>query len=521
MRLNLGQFLTRRALLSATQPALIDGDVRHSFANLNARANRLAHAVATAGVRRGERVAVLLRNSVEYYDLYFGLAKLGIVLCGINWRLAPPEVAHILADSGARLLVFGEEFAPTVAQIERSSALERLIVVGSATAPADTTYADFVAAGDVSEPPSAGGDDDPLLLMYTSGTTGRPKGAVLTHAQMFWSSATIVYTMDLRLGDVMLLSMPMYHIGGMAFVTVLVHRGGAGVLLPAYDAAEVLRLVASERITHFMAVPTMLNALLNHPDFAAADRSSLRWILASAAPVPPELVQAYSRVGLTVVQSYGLTETAGPATVLSVEMAQLKAGSAGLPYFHTELRVVDPAGQDVPPGELGEIWIRGPHVISGYWQNRAATAAAFVEGWFLSGDIGWRDSDGYLYIVDRKKDMIISGGENIYPAEVENVLYTHPAVAEVAVIGVPDPTWGETVCAIVVPRVPGHPPALDELRAYCDGRLARYKLPRRLIVRDEPLPRTPTGKLLKSHLRDVLRLTLNPTARMIANDETS
>jgi fatty-acyl-CoA synthase len=506
---NIGQFLTRRAQLDPNQLGVVAGDLRLTFEQLNTRANRLANAVASLGLRRGDRVAVLLRNSIEYYEVYFGLAKLGLVMCGINWRLAAPEVAYILADSGARLLVYGQEFAGVVAEAERPDSLEHLVVAGAADPLAAQTYASFVADGPETEPAVDCGGDDALLLMYTSGTTGRPKGAVLTHAQMFWSSATVVFTMDLRRGDVMLLPGPMYHIGGMCFVTVLVHRGAAGVLLPVWDAGEALRLVEAERVNHFMGVSTMFSAMLSHPSFATVDRSSLRWLLASAAPVPPDLINAYAASGITMLQSFGLTETAGPATVLSGEMALAKVGSAGLPYFHTQVKVVDEAGAELPPGQLGEIWIRGPHVIAGYWENPPANAAAFVEGWFRSGDIGRRDEDGYLYVVDRKKDMIISGGENIYPAEIENVLFTHPALAEVAIIGVPDATWGESVCAVVVPRDTRNPPTLDDLRRYCEGKLARYKHPRRLIVRNQPLPRNPTGKLLKSRLRDILRPMLN------------
>jgi fatty-acyl-CoA synthase len=395
-----------------------------------------------------------------------------------------------------------------------------VIVIGDGGEAGSQPYEAFLAGGEMApvETPreaqlhragvsgaEAPGDDDPLLLMYTSGTTGRPKGAVLTHRQMFWASATVVYTMDIRHSDVMLLPTPMYHIGGMCFVTILVHQGAAGVALPAWDPGEALRLVQAERVTHFMGVPTMLAGLLGHPAFAAADLGSLRWVLASAAPVPPDLIRAFAARGVVMQQSYGLTETAGPATVLSAELALEKAGSAGLPYFHTQVRVVDPDGRDAPPGEPGEIWIRGPHVITGYWQNPAATAAAFADGWFRSGDVGYRDADGCLYVVDRKQDMIISGGENVYPAEVENVLFAHPAVKELAVIGVPDAVWGEAVCAVVVPWDPAAPPSLEDLRRFCDGRLARYKLPRRLVVRGDALPRNPTGKLLKSRLREALQ----------------
>ncbi len=497
--LNIGQFLSRRAVLDPDKVGVIAGDQRLTYHALNARANQAAHALAARGVGRGDRVAVLLRNGLEYHALYFGLAKLGAVLCGINWRLAPSEVAYIVENCGARLLIYDAEFADGVARV-RERLPPDVLVAGAAAGPAERRLDEILGAAPEHEPAIAGEPDDPLVLMYTSGTTGRPKGAVLTHQQMFWTSATIVYTLDHRRDDVNLLPLPLYHVGGLSFITAFAHLGSTVVMIRAWDAAHVLELIGRERIHHFMAVPSMLNELHNLPGLAQADLSSLRWLLVAAAPVPPGLIHAFAECGIVVQQSYGMTETGGPATVVGREHAIAKAGSAGLPFFHTEVRVVDEGGAEAAPGEVGEIWVRGPHVISSYWQDPAATAAAFVDGWLRSGDLAYRDADGYLYIVGRRTDMIISGGENVYPAEVENVLNNHPKLMEVAVVGVPDPTWGETVCAVAVVR-PGEALDLDELRSFCEGKLARYKLPRKLIVSAQPLPRNATGKLLKSALR--------------------
>ena len=498
---NIGAFLTRRAYLEPDKVGLISGDQRLTFSDLNRRANRTARALAANGVSRGDRVALLLRNSIEYYEFYFAVAKLGAILTGINWRLAYPEVRFILENCGAKLFFYAEEFSESArGQADGLAELHEEIVVGTTESRDTRHYHDFVAGFSDAPLEAVGGDDDPLVLMYTSGTTGQPKGALLTHNQMFWCSATISYTLDHRQTDVNLLPLPMYHVGGISFVTTYVHIGSTVVLIPTWDIHQALSLIEREKINHFMAVPAMLNGLLNCPELDTYDLSSLRWLLASAAPIPPKLLRAYHERGILVLQSYGLTETAGPATVTPNDMAIQKIGSAGLPFFHTEVRLVDSAGKDVRPGTVGEIWIRGPHIISSYWRNEAATHAAITDGWLRSGDLATQDEDGYITIVDRQKDVIISGGENIYPAELERFLYTHSKLAEVAVVGMPDEKWGETVCAVVVLRE-GETLTLDELRAYCEGQIARYKMPRKLIIRKESLPVNPTGKLLKRELR--------------------
>jgi fatty-acyl-CoA synthase len=321
---------------------------------------------------------------------------------------------------------------------------------------------------------------------------------------MFWVSTTIAFTHDYRHGDVHLLPVPMFHVGGMSFATIFVHRGATLAPLPAWDPAAVLALIARERVNHFFAVPAMLRGLLDIPNFARADIASLRWILSGGAPVPVDLVEAFAEHGIPVLQTYGATETAGPATAVDVAHASSKAGSIGQPYFHTEVRIADARGREVEPNIVGELQIRGPHLMSGYWRDDTATAEAFVDGWFKTGDLGRRDADGYIYLVDRAKDMIITGGENVYSAEVETVLAKYPSIAEVAVVGIPDPKWGEAVCAVVVARAPMEPPTLVALRAFCEGKIARYKMPVRLVIRTDALPRNATGKVMKSGIRDWL-----------------
>ncbi len=497
--INVGQFLARRAELHPDREGLVFGSTRLTYRQFNEEANRVAHAFRALGVRKGDRVGLLLMNSSRFCQLYFGLAKMGAVIVTLNWRLAPPELEWICQNAGVRWLVFDGEFSSAVESIRQRLGVERYVGAGD-PAPWTLSLEALLAAAPDGEPPTEGRDDDPLLIMYTSGTTGRPKGAVLTHANLFWASATVCSTLDFRIGDRVLLVMPLYHIGALIYLTVDVHRGCTTILMRAFDPPAMLETIRAERVDHFLAVAAMLQALRDVPRFEEAI-ASVRWLLCGAAPVPVPLIEAYARHGITVQQSYGLTETTGPAAVLGPERAREKAGSTGKAFFHTELRVVDDAGRDAAPRQVGEVRVRGLHVIREYWQDPTATAQTIRDGWLHTGDLAWQDEEGFLYIVDRKKDMIISGGENIYPAEVESCLYGHPGIAEVAVIGLPDPRWGESPCAIVVPKA-GRELSAEEVIAFCQGKIARYKIPRSVIVSTAPLPRNPTGKVLKRLLRE-------------------
>jgi fatty-acyl-CoA synthase len=453
-----------------------------------------------AGVRAGDRVAALMRNGLDYVALYYGAAKIGAILCAINWRLAAQEIGYILDDSEPKLLVHDAEFAPVVAAIGRRDLLAYETNAGGGTRGSWPDRLDAVSA---QEPAAAAGAGDPLVLVYTSGTTGRPKGAVLTHDQMFWASATMAASHDYKQGDVNLVPTPLFHVGGLSFATLFVHMGATLVLPRAWEPDLILDLIAKERINHFFAVPAMLRSLVEHPRFADADLSSLRWVLCGGAPVPPDLIALAGRRGIPVQQTYGATETAGPATLVDLAHVAEKAGSAGLPYFHTELRIASAQGIELPAGEIGEVQVRAPHVFAGYWRDAEATRAAFAGEWLKTGDLGRRDAEGYLYLVDRVKDVVITGGENVYPAELEAVLREHRAVTDVAVVGVPDREWGEVPCAVVVPK-PNEAVTLEMLRAFCEGRIARYKQPRRLVLHAEPLPRNASGKVLKRELRAAL-----------------
>ncbi len=499
-----GALLERRALLDRDTPGLVAGSLRLSFGQLHAWAEAVADALAAAGIGKGDRIAVLSRNSAEGVALYYGAARGGVILCNLNVRLTADELAWILADAEPVLLIAHPDFAGLAGTLAARTGIGFVWQFDEAPMPPppEKSAAGRAAAATAvlcDRAPVAAAD--PVLLVYTSGTTGRPKGAVMTHAGMYWVSATMAHTLDYRRRDASLIPVPMFHVGGLSFVTFFVHAGATAILPPAWEPAAVLKLIAAERINHFFAVPAMLRGLLGAPGFARADLSSLRWIMAGGAPVPPELIRDFGRRGIPVMQTYGTTETAGPATVVDAAHAEARAGSAGLPFFHTDVRIADAAGTALPADTVGEIQVRAPHLFAGYWRNPAATAEAFAGDWYRTGDLGSLDSGGYLRIRGRSRDVIISGGENIYPAEVEAVLETHPSIAEAAVVGRPDAKWGEVPAAVIVSGPGATAPDETALARYCAGKLARYKIPKRVELSETPLPRNAAGKLLRHRLR--------------------
>ena len=501
MQTNIGLFLAKRARLEPDKIGLIFEGREITYRDWNARTNRVANGFAGLGVQPGDRVGLLLMNTPEFLECFFGLARIGAIVVPLNWRLAPPEIAYNAGDAGISMLVYGPEFVEAVAAIRDKIPAETFVAVGGETAVSDHSYEKMLSDQSADAPATTGADDDPLVIMYTSGTTGRPKGAVLTHNNLFYDSCSVSFSLDWRMGDRVLVALPLFHIGALIYTLINIHVGATTVLMKAFDPTGFLRIIEAHRVDAFLAVPAMLNFMMQVPAYEKADLSSVRVALAGAAPVPVPLIQAWGERGIAVQQVYGLTEVAGGAAILNAERALEKVGSTGLPMFHTDIRVVDENGNDTAPGEMGEILIRGPHVMDEYWRNPQATAVTIVDGWFHTGDAGKLDDEGYLYIVDRLKDMVISGGENIYPAEVESVLAGLGQVAETAVIGIPDPEWGEAVC-MVVRLKEGASLTLDEVVTHCTGKLANFKIPKKLIITERPLPRTAAGKMLKRAIHE-------------------
>jgi len=499
MSINIGAFLAKRAMMNPDTEALVCEEVRRTFSECNSRANKFAHAVQKLGVGSGDRVALLALNEPEYLDMFFGLGKIGAILVPINYRLAGPEIQYILRDSESSVLVFGKEYVEIIDSIRNDIPAKEFIAITDDPPAWAQSYESVIKDEPESEPDISGGDDDVLSILYTSGTTGRPKGAMLTHKNYFCTSVNIFTTVGYT-GETALLVLPLFHIGGLAQAPIWAHHGVRAVLLRSLDPTRFLELIQEEKVTAFGSVPALLQILKMVPDFEKYDWSSIRVLLVYAAPLPVTMLKEYDEAGIEVRNLYGLTESTGSGTVIDSEHSMLKAGSCGLPMFHSEVLVVDEEGNEVGPEELGEVIMRGDMVMKGYWNNPEETAKTIKDGWLYTGDIAKRDSDGFFYIMDRKKDMIISGGENIYPAEIEDAILGHPKVIDAGVIGFPHELWGEAVKAIVVVNQ-GEELTEDELIEWCKGKIGKYKIPRKVEFADS-LPRTPTGKILKRVLRD-------------------
>ncbi|HLJ02121.1 MAG TPA: long-chain-fatty-acid--CoA ligase [Solirubrobacteraceae bacterium] len=499
--LRVADVVRERAAERGDATAIVHGDHELTYAELDERSSRLAQALRAHGVAPGDRVAYLDRSAPEVVELLFAVAKLGAVIVPMNWRLATPELAAVLADSRARLLVAGSSFAAAAAEaIALAGDGTEMIAVGDA-------YEAWIRGYEPQDPGARGRSDDVVVQMYTSGTTGVPKGVLTTHRNLAAAAET-----SPRWGfdgeSISLTPLPTFHIGGIGWAFVGLWNGASTILVSAFEAAAVLDLLEHRRVTNPVFVPTMLQMLTAVPGAAERDYSSLRSIAYGASPITTTALRAALQTfRCPLFGIYGLTETTGAITQLdpgdhdAEGPRQHLLRSVGRPYPWVELRIADPAtGSSLPARATGEVWVRAPNVMTGYFDRPEETAAALTdERWLRTGDGGYLDEDGYLFLTDRIKDMIVSGGENVYPIEIEEVLSRHPAVLEVAVIGVPDERWGEAVTALVVPR-PGSDPEPDELVAFARAHLAGYKLPR-IVEFVRELPRTPTGKVLKRELR--------------------
>lgn len=504
----LGSWPRRRRIKSTGRPAVIAGDTTVTFDGLAEQVDRFATFLLERGTRPGDRIAYLGENHPAYLVSLFGAGLVGAVFVPINTRLAPPEVRYILEDSGATLLVHAEELTGlATASLEGTGVTTRIIVPAASDnrlsePPPDGAWFDVVLEGVdpllVDEPVTL---DDPALLLYTSGTTGRPKGAVLTHGNVTWNCMNVLVDYDLTSEAIALMVSPMFHVASLCMGTLpVLLKGGCVVLETKFDPGRALELIESHRITMLSGVPTTFQMMADHPRWATTDLSSLHTLTCGGSAITRRLVEAYQERGLAFTCGYGMTETSPGATSLPARFSAERIGSSGLPHFFTDVRIVLPDGSPAGPGEIGEILVQGPNVMAGYWNRPDATALAFTEDrWLHTGDLGYRDEDGFLFVTDRLKDMFISGGENVYPVEVEAAILELPGVVSAAVIGVPDERWGEVPHAYVTFR-PGVPLDEDAIRRHLAGRLARYKIPRSVDV-VEQLPVTATGKIRKDQLR--------------------
>lgn len=511
----LGTWSSIHALRSPERPALIDGVTGDmiSYSELDTRTTQLADGLRRRGVEAGDRVAIFAINSPQMLEAFLAVVKLGAISVMINIRLTAPEVRYILTDSGATNLIASTALLPVAQEAIDETPISSIITIAMAEerqAGTESGFDELLADGAEAETATAGfpdvDPDSPAVLMYTSGTTGKPKGAIITHANLFWVSLYHnAFEKGLNRYDVSLASAPLFHIGALALYTIPgLYWGSCTVVQEMFDPNQWLDLVDEYGVTKAFAVPTMWAAIAGSVGTRSID--SLDVAITGGAPCPLPVIETLQSKGVRFTEGFGMTETTAMASALPAADVTAKLGSIGLPAHHVEFSIVDPLGQPTPVGEVGELLVRGPSVSPGYWNNEAATAEAFRDGWFHSGDLATVDEDGYYRIVDRMKDMVISGGENVYPVEVEQVLYGHPSVAEVAVIGAPDEKWGETVTAVIVLK-PDQPHTVDELvddiREFAQQRLARFKLPRRIEFVDE-LPRTATGKIRKVELRSLL-----------------
>ena len=501
----------RNAAGSPDACAVVFGERERTWAELDSRSNRVAQGLAAAGVGAGDRIAFLDKNGPHYFEVLFGAGKIGAVSVAVNWRLAAREMQYIVNDAEAKVLVVGAEFLPHLEEMRAGLDTVKTVVLIDApqTGSGDGDYEQWLSGHPDTDPGHRAGPGEVALQLYTSGTTGLPKGAMLTNANFATIVDRVAGPWQVDASSVSLVAMPLFHIGGSGWALVGMSAGCRSVIAREAVPGPLLDLMEAQGVTNAFIVPALLQALCAVPGAAERDYGALRAIMYGASPITDRaLVQAMETFGCAFVQLYGLTETTGAITQL--DAADHDPGgphahllrSAGRAYPWTELRIVDPeTGEDRPAGQVGELWSRSAQNMLGYWNKPDATAAVLTaDGWFRTGDAGYLDEHGYVYLTDRIKDMIVSGGENVYPAEVENVVASHPTVADVAVIGVPDPKWGETVKAVVV-LAPGAEPDAAGIMSYCRERLAHFKCPTSVDFLDA-LPRNPSGKVLKRELRE-------------------
>lgn len=497
--------LFERAVASrSVDEALVAGTVRLTYRELGAWVERVASGFARLGVEGGDRVALVLGNRAEFVVAMLAALRIGAIAVPVGTRLAAEELRYVLEHCQAKLLVHDAEAQGAMAAVEGLTSLRNVIDCGAAGT--DLVFGSLPLDEPLEMPRPSVEEEDTAFLLYTSGTTGSPKGAMLTHLNVWHSLRHFELAHRLGTGERSLLAVPATHVTGLvAIVLSMINVGGTTLMLSSFSSRRFLDLAVRERMTHTVMVPAMYNLLLLDPDFGRGDLSSWRLGSYGGAPMPESAIVALGErlPGLTLMNGYGATETGSPTSLTPFDQGLARRETVGLPVHCAEVIVVDELGREVPSGEVGEFWIRGPMVVPGYWRDPAATATSFTAGFWHSGDLGYLDADGYLRLVDRKKDMINRGGYKVYSAEVENVLAGHPGVLECAVVAIPCPVLGERVHAYVSRTAPDV--SAEHLRSFCAARLADYKTPESFTILDQPLPRNNSGKILKRELRDKLK----------------
>ncbi|MFC0524666.1 o-succinylbenzoate--CoA ligase [Pontibacillus salicampi] len=498
----IGSWITYHTEHTADKIALIDKEEVFTYESFNTRINQLANGLWQLGVRKGDRVSVLLFNRHELLEALFACAKMGAIFVPINYRLSVEEVEYITKDAGARVMIYEERTTPVINGLKgRVKDITHYVYVGEEPDVEDITYEHMLEQSSSMEPGLECENDAIHMMMYTSGTTGKPKGAMLTHGNTQWNAINILQALSLDKEDTTLTPAPLFHIGGMNVLTTpMFYLGGTVILQDVFQPSKTLSLIQAHQVTCMFLVPAMWMAIMHAPDIEEYDITSLQLNISGGAPCPLTVIEFFQQRHVPFYEGFGLTETAPFVAILDKENAYRKNGSVGKNPMHTAVRIVDELDREVGIKEVGELCVKGPNIFAGYWNMPIETRQVMKEGWFHTGDLAMKDEEGFMYIVDRKKDMIISGGENIYPIEVEQVLFTHPNVQEAAIVGVPDEKWGEVPKAFLVLKQKDQAVTREALQTFCAQKLANYKIPKHIEFLNA-LPRNATGKILKTQLR--------------------
>jgi len=513
MMINIAQLLTFRANTFPHLEAVVDlrQKTRFTYQEYNQRVNQLVHWLKSKKVEKGDRVAILCKNSTALATILYATAKLGAIAIPINWRLAVEELKYILQDSSPKVLFYEDVFDDKIVQLKTMDFAYKItfITIGiNSTPKIDVSFESIFQNQPTYEPDIETFGYDPAIIMYTSGTTGRPKGVLLSHDNVWSNAVGCASFVDWRSGDRFLSVAPMFHIGGIILDLVSLLEGSCIVYMPEFHPQYIWDVIEQEQITQFMSVPAMLKMMLQAPDWTEKNIDSLRYIMCGASTVPPELIEQYHSFEIPIVQVYGCTEYAGAISLWTQDTGANTYNRTGKPLFHTQVKIVEPGtNTEVKPGQVGEIIVKGPCIFKEYWQQPIETEKVILDGWYYTGDLGKLDEQGFLTVIDRYKDMIISGGENIYPAEVEATLQKMDGIEEVAVVGIPDEKWGERPIIFVV-RAEGSKITHDDIIKFCRGRLAKFKCGREVEFIDS-LPKNSVGKVLKTELRKIAIARVN------------